>query len=85
MIVGLGFSFGKLALEFSGENTCSELRSDWSKASFLSVYSSLLAIWVCCWDRGQKILIASWECDRMSLYAGSESTTFTTLENTLHF
>ncbi|MEH2079929.1 MAG: hypothetical protein V7K89_07900 [Nostoc sp.] len=35
--------------------------------SFLSVYSSLLAILVSCWDRQQKILIASWECDRVSL------------------
>lgn len=33
MIVGLGFSLGKLALEFSGENPCYELHSDWSKAS----------------------------------------------------
>ncbi|MEH2179247.1 hypothetical protein [Nostoc sp.] len=65
-------------------NACSELRSDWSKASFLSVYSSLLAIWVCCCDKEQKILIASWECDRVSLYAGFESAIFTTLENMLH-
>ncbi|MEH2136036.1 hypothetical protein [Nostoc sp.] len=79
MIVGLGFSLGKLALEFNGENACCELHSDWSKASFFSIYSSLLAFWVRCWYRGQKILITFWECDRVSLYAGSESVTFTTL------
>ncbi|AUB35776.1 hypothetical protein COO91_01667 [Nostoc flagelliforme CCNUN1] len=44
-------------MEPGGDNGCSELRSDWLKASFLSVSSSLLAIWVRWWNRGQKILI----------------------------